>query len=178
VTILGDLDGGSLNARVTDLSSDGSIAAGVGNSVGGPQGFRWSAAGGLQGLGHLLGATDTDIDGMTADGKIIIGMDLTANGWEPFQWDSAHGIRRLIDAIQQDRGLNLAGWRFFGHSLISADGNTFIVSATNPAGAAGTFAVVVPEPGSLIGVLLLGLCLLRRSLRVQNQRRPLLAVSR
>ncbi|HMC10156.1 MAG TPA: hypothetical protein VKH44_02655 [Pirellulaceae bacterium] len=168
VRSLGDLDGGTSDARVMALSSDGSVAAGVGNSAGGPELFRWTAAGGMKGLGHLPGATNSDIGGMTADGSIIVGMDLTPNGWEPFQWDSAHGLRRLIDAVQQDRFINLLGWHFGGEPFISADGGTMIVSATNPAGVGGTFAVVVPEPGAMVGVLLWGLCLRRRWGRFQN----------
>ena len=48
---LGDLPGGLFNSQAYDVSADGSVVVGQGNSASGGEAFRWTSAG-MVGLGE------------------------------------------------------------------------------------------------------------------------------
>lgn len=50
---LGDLSGGSCESRAFDVSDDGRVVVGVSVSARGEEAFRWTAKGGMVGLGDL-----------------------------------------------------------------------------------------------------------------------------
>src|SRR5436190_21050010 len=55
LTPLGDLPGGVFDSRANAVSGDGSVVVGTSSSASGAQTFRWTAGGGMVGLGVLPG---------------------------------------------------------------------------------------------------------------------------
>ena len=61
-------DGGAVNA----VSGDGSVVVGVSGGLGG-EAFRWTAAGGMVGLGRRPGDYYSYARGVNADGSVVVG---------------------------------------------------------------------------------------------------------
>jgi probable HAF family extracellular repeat protein len=106
---LGELPGSSSQSLffggfARGISSDGSVVVGVSNSTAGDEAYRWSASGGMTGLGSLpagvpgilgfvSGATDA-----SADGSVVVGIGSnTASNLEAFRWTAGTGMVGLGD---------------------------------------------------------------------------------
>jgi probable HAF family extracellular repeat protein len=101
VQLLGDLTGGAPETAYSDakaVSHDGKTVVGQTNSLAGLQAFRWTALGGMVGLGELPGgfvrSEAADVD---ADGSVIVGSSESANGKEAFRWTAEGGMQGLGD---------------------------------------------------------------------------------
>jgi probable HAF family extracellular repeat protein len=79
---LGDLPGGPLNSNVWDVSADGSVIVGYGNTASGEAAFLWTVGDGMRNLRDLLiangatgltGWTLTQATAVSADGRTIVG---------------------------------------------------------------------------------------------------------
>src|SRR3954470_7717408 len=71
------------------VSADGSYVVGTMQSPAGAQAYRWSAAGGLQGLGDLTGGNFlSEANAVSADGLVVVGYSNSGNGDEAFRWTS------------------------------------------------------------------------------------------
>ncbi len=123
---------------VTAASSDGEFLVGDGQSVNvyPIEAFRWHQSTGYTMLGDLPGPLLASFAaGVSADGAIVVG---TANDGHQeqraFIWDEVHGMRDLQQVLEDDHGLNLAGWRFRRAVGISADGRTIAGWGYNPDG--------------------------------------------
>src|SRR5262249_51112564 len=109
----GDLAGGIFDSEGRKVSADGSIVAGTGvngNPVNGSpfggfqsESFRWTAQGGLQGLGNSIGARANSAIGISGDGSVIVGsfMDTYPIG-RPYVWTSTDGLRQLDGITEGD----------------------------------------------------------------------------
>jgi uncharacterized membrane protein len=165
---LGDLPGGIEDGNASDVSFDGSTIVGRSNSANGYEGFRWTEAGGMEPLGDLPGGLfrSTPLD-VTDDGSTIIGYSDTGIsvgvGEEAFIWDAVHGMRNLKQVLQEDHGLNLAGWTLTRANAMSADGRV-IVGDGIIGGARRGWVAVIPEPSTVViaGLGLLSLVAARR----------------
>lgn len=86
---LGDLPGGTVASLAMDVSADGKVVVGLSNS-GGPQAFRWTASGGMKGLGFLPGGNNSYAIAVSTDGSVITGWsNSTKSGGsnvEAFRW--------------------------------------------------------------------------------------------
>jgi probable HAF family extracellular repeat protein len=95
---LGDLPGGLFDSHAAAVSADGSVVVGTGRvpDIGGshPQeAFRWTASGGMQGLGDLPGGDVDSIGlGVSSDGSTVVGGSVVSSGEEAFRWTSATGM--------------------------------------------------------------------------------------
>lgn len=102
---LGDLPGGTVDSYATAVSADGAVVAGHGTSAGKPlpgggstaitnEGFRWTAAGGMVGLGSFSGSPyGSDARAVSADGSVIVGAATAANGFpRAFRWTAETGL--------------------------------------------------------------------------------------
>jgi uncharacterized membrane protein len=96
-----DIPGGPASNSAVDLSSDGSVLVGLGNSVNGIEAYRWTAATGAVGLGDLPGIPFTShSNGVSADGTIVVGHgnvlfgDAGGEGW---RWTQETGMVGLGD---------------------------------------------------------------------------------
>lgn len=161
---LGDLPGGPFNSSATAVSSDGSVVVGFSQSGYDAnlrvqsQAFRWTASGGMVGLGGLPGgelrsaAADT-----SRDGSVVVG---TAEGDVAFIWDEAHGMRAIQSVLTNLHGLDLTGWALWSAMAVSDDGLTVVGFGLNPSGSVEAWIAVIPEPSTALliglGMVLLG----------------------
>lgn len=99
-TPLGDLPGSSFESNANAVSVDGSVVVGssYGGSGPGQEAFRWTQAGGMEGLGDLAGGIYYSVArGANADGSVIVGNSYGSNGYEAFVWTEAGGMVGLGD---------------------------------------------------------------------------------
>ena len=90
---LGDLAGGSFDSSATDVSADGSVIVGYGNSVNGSEAFRWTQETGMVGLGTVPSGGSVGYSlNISADSTVIVGYDHNANRTEAFRWTQETGI--------------------------------------------------------------------------------------
>jgi len=126
---------------------------GILNGLG--QAFRWTATGGMVGLGFLPGDTQAQWLGVSADGSVVVGDSINSAqplSFHPFIWDAAHGMRSLQQVLTND-GLNLTGWTLVNAYEISADGSTIVGDGTDPGGKTEAWPAIIPEPGTGLLVL-------------------------
>ena len=76
------------------VSADGSTVVGVSESSSGREAFRWTAGGGMVGLGDLPGgAFNSDAQGVSGDGLVVVGDGVsTSMPREAFRWTSGTGM--------------------------------------------------------------------------------------
>ena len=117
--------------------------------------FRWSAATGMVGLGHLPGNVAVgEARDVSADGSIVVGIDAAHS----FVWSEATGMRDLETFLFDFYALDLGGWDLGEVRAISADGRTLVGTGTNPSGRQEAWRIqlsaFVPEPGTALLVAL------------------------
>jgi uncharacterized membrane protein len=165
------------------VSADGSTIVGEWAHLGGiGEVFVWTEQGGLVGLGDLPGGASGSYGGsLSANGRIVVGTSFTGT-WNPapdltidtttaFIWDAEHGTRSLPDALRTEYGLDLQGWELWEATAISADGTTIVGNGISPDGYWRTWIAEVPEPSSVL-YLLLSLVLASRPRRSAWADRP------
>jgi probable HAF family extracellular repeat protein len=109
---LGDLPGGRFQSRATAVSADGDVVVGVGESAAGREGFYWTPAGGMEGLGFAEAAS------VSADGAVVVGYRTRRGKIEPVRWTRGSGVETLsrddadaggaANAVSQN-GANIVG---------------------------------------------------------------------
>ncbi|MFO0973260.1 MAG: PEP-CTERM sorting domain-containing protein [Phycisphaerae bacterium] len=137
VATLIDIAPADVWGQATAVSPDGQSIAGTITHQLSPlvrEAFFWRD-GTLTLLGDLPGgATRSSAADVSGDGSIVVGTGRTSLGDEAFIWTAARGLRRVRDLLEQDYGLNLAGWQLTAANGISADGLTIAGSGVNPLG--------------------------------------------
>jgi probable HAF family extracellular repeat protein len=146
---LGDLAGGDFLSKASAVSADGSIVVGEGWSTASGEfmeAYRWSAAGGLQGLGFMT-STDTSMNlmgsqayGVSGDGSVIVGtgfagrgdplVGLDAASYQAFRWTVAGGMQGLGFLQGGDTSEALA---------VSSDGSVIVGMASTATGGLQAF---------------------------------------
>jgi probable HAF family extracellular repeat protein len=151
---LGDLPGGAHNSFADVVSADGSVIAGTATTASGTEAFRWTQATGMVGLGGLNPtALQSAATAISADGSTIYGVsDAPGIYQDVWVWTEAEGMRNFQDVLVNEYGLGveLAGWRLWNISDVSADGLVLVGNGHNPAGELEGFAIVIPEPSALL----------------------------
>ena len=77
--------------------------------------FRWTAQGGMVGLGCLPGGSNSTAHAVSSNGKVIVGGGDSASGWQLFRWTAAGGMVGLgnsnafATAVCSD-GSMIVGW--------------------------------------------------------------------
>ena len=149
--MLGELPGSGYGGGATAISADGSAVVGSSESGNGREAFRWTAAGGMEGLGdidsirvHYFFSEAYDVSG---DGRVVVGMGYAEN-YEAFVWTAAGGIQSLAELLTQDYGLDLAGRHLTRAVGVSDDGFTFSGTGVNPSGKTEAWIATIPEPAS------------------------------
>ena len=164
---LGYLDANYATSAAAGVSADGSVVVGysyrdaIGQKI---EAFRWTATGGMEGLGHLTslpGTTPYSRAGdASADGSFIVGYSRNWNsalGDHAFLWDAVNGMRDLNELLTVP-----SGWTLKYATGISDDGLTIVGYGTNPEGkteawvAQSLGTAAIPEPASMIIWGLLG----------------------
>jgi uncharacterized membrane protein len=75
-TNLGDLPGGTANTLALSISRDGQTVVGFGNyngGTGGDEGFIWTPATGIRGIGFLPGGNISQATAVSGNGQVIVG---------------------------------------------------------------------------------------------------------
>ena len=156
---LGFVPGDPQLSAASVVSADGRSVVGKSGDVGG---FRWTATGGMQGLGFLRDSDLTYTTAVSPDGKLVFGESYFDTGNEAFIWDDVHGIRSFQDLLTQGYGLTtaLAGWKLDGVAGVSLNGRVIAGNGINPDGNEEAWLIRldqpigVPEPSSLALALL------------------------
>ncbi|NNF56639.1 MAG: T9SS type A sorting domain-containing protein [Rhodothermaceae bacterium] len=111
---LGLLPGASSGTLATGISADGSTVVGWGvNSEGQTEAFRWTAGGGMVGLG-TPGGLSSYAEGVSADGSVVVGLSSVG----AFRWTEAGGMEGL--------GFIHSGDTFSRSFDVSDDGNVVV----------------------------------------------------
>ena len=150
--------GTELFSRGRGVTPDGSIIVGTAhgdNGLGGYayQGFRWTQANGMQGLGVSGPGGDmpsTAAFDITADGSRIVGAwggeTGSGTGSRAAVWDAGQGWRDLADWLILDLGLTqVADWEVLTEALaVSDDGSVIVGWGINRVGWTEGFVAMVP----------------------------------
>ncbi|HUU82548.1 MAG TPA: PEP-CTERM sorting domain-containing protein [Phycisphaerae bacterium] len=129
---LGDLPGGSsFHSVAGDISADGTTVVGRSTGVNGSEAFRWTAAGGMVGIGDLPGGDFwSGARAVSADGSVVAGSSDSSQSsascdacTEAFRWTGEGGIEGLGDFWGGDFASQATG--------ISGDGS-FVVGRGDP----------------------------------------------
>ncbi|MEQ8316215.1 MAG: GC-type dockerin domain-anchored protein [Phycisphaerales bacterium] len=150
---LGDLAGGQVVSSASGVSSfdlaGGDVANLVvsGNAEGanGPEAFRWTQAGGIEGLGDLGGSFFfSSAAGISTDGTTIIGGASAPGGIVAMRWRAATGMESLGD---------LPGGPFQSEAGgVSADGDAVVGASRSISGPLGDEAFLWTPSGGMAGL--------------------------
>lgn len=97
---LGDLPGDRFESSAAGVSADGLVVVGWSRSALGREAFRWTADGGMVGLGYLPKAgrfQETWATRVSADGSVVVGVGSILEEWEAFRWTAESGMVGLGD---------------------------------------------------------------------------------
>lgn len=141
---LGFLPGGDASAARA-VSRNGRVVVGWSKSDVGTLAFRWTESEGMLSLGELVGGdVFSSATGVSMDGGTVVGTSSTSKGMEAFIWDAHRGTRRVQDALTNEYGLNLAGWRLTSVQAVSADGCTLVGTGISPFGKLESWVAYMP----------------------------------
>jgi uncharacterized membrane protein len=141
---LGDLPGGTFASIARGVSADGSVVVGEGRSAviqGGlsqqyTEAFRWTASGGMVGLGNMTapgGSLGSVARGVSADGSVVVGQGVSVfGGFEAFRWTVSGGMVGL-GSLNPPFGRDPFG---SGAFAVSPDGGV-VVGVSEPSPASG-----------------------------------------
>lgn len=157
---LGDLAGEnansfSQNSYAVGVSEDGSVVVGYGTSDSGQEAFRWTASGGMVGLGDLAGGNFQSVAyDSSDDGSVVVGFGISASGYEEaFIWEQGSGMHSLKDLLTTVYGLDLGDWRLGRAYGVSADGQIIVGTGSHDGVMEGWVIDLnlspVPEPTSV-----------------------------
>jgi probable HAF family extracellular repeat protein len=164
VTDLGTLAGGG-NSYGRGVSADGSVVVGVSSDGNGLyQAFRWTAGGGMVGLGMLANFTLASYaNAVSADGSAVTGYSLAQGGQQAFRWLAGSGIESLgqiagstysVGLAVSNSGTVVTGFYYDGQFLPHAfawTANTGIKDFAPTSGNTAAKANTVSPDGKLIG---------------------------
>jgi probable HAF family extracellular repeat protein len=126
-----------------DVSDNGGVVVGISHL----EAFRWTAAGGIKGLGYLPGRSfgSSAAKGVSGDGKVVVGYSPSANSGttntEAFRWTSGGGMVGMGDLpggdfISEANAASADGSVIVGRSS-SANGNSEAFRWTSGGGMVG-----------------------------------------
>jgi probable HAF family extracellular repeat protein len=149
MTGLGNFSGGLFHSIAYAISADGNVIAGYSIPTSGYHAaFRWTATNGMTGLGNLPCDTWSIARATSGEGSVIVGDPQIASGDCVFIWTATRGVRRLLDMLTNDYGLNLTGWTLRSPTGVSQNGSVIVGWGINPAGQTeGWIADLTPALG-------------------------------
>lgn len=94
---LGDSAGGVGGEKAYEVSADGTVVVGCVEGLYADEAFRWTLAGGLEGLDFLSGGDTSCALGVSADGSVVVGYSAAGDEREAFRWTPSSGMSGLGD---------------------------------------------------------------------------------
>jgi len=119
---LGDPPPANGRTRAEGVSADSTVIVGFSSIDDFPEAVKWTAEDGLVVLPDLPGSSLARA--ASGDGTIIVGDG--SNASVALMWDPVHGARRIADVLQNDHGIDLAGWRLRVATAVSDDGRKIV----------------------------------------------------
>ncbi len=93
---VGDLAGGAHDSIARGVSADGAVVVGTGENATSPEGFVWTAGGGLVGIGVPGASTPfSQAVAVSADGATVAGTANNGSGGRAFRWTQGGGFSFL-----------------------------------------------------------------------------------
>ena len=112
--------------------------------------FRYTASGGMQGLGDIPGNyyVDSRANDVSGDGDVVVG-ESYANRYygvtpEAIVWTAAEGLRTVKQALSA-KGVETTGWRLQSAKAISKNGTVIVGYGINPQGRTEAWRAVLPR---------------------------------
>ena len=132
-TPLGFLSDSNFYSEARAVSNNGIVVGSSASGIRGRQAFRWTATGGLEGLGSLGGGTVRPMSyayGISADGVVIVGEDRAGVGDQAFRWTETGGMVGLGDLPgnrlrSSAQGVSADGAVVVGRGLSDSGGEAF-----------------------------------------------------
>jgi probable HAF family extracellular repeat protein len=142
----------------TGASRDGSVVVGYFNGATAREAFRWTAAGGLVGLGTLDDHHETYATGVSGNGRFVVGYteNTQTDEQSAWVWDPASGMQILQDVLVNQFAMHdVSAWTLTRAVAISDDGKTVVGRGYNPDGQtefwrAQSLVAPIPEPATLL----------------------------
>jgi uncharacterized membrane protein len=129
---------GETRSDARAISADGSKIVGHSYNGKGEEAFIWDSTNGMQGLGFLgvngSGKSYSYAKAISGDGSKVVGKSYNGSGDKAFIWDKVNGMRSLKKALNDDFGVDLAGWTLTEATGISCDGLTIVGNGIGPDG--------------------------------------------
>lgn len=148
-TLIFDQNSGGELSEAIGVTADGQWVIGAGSFANGDQAYRWSAAAGVESLGHLDPTFRGAATGISDDGAVIVGFDrpfgpaLLGQG---FIWTESTGMVNL-NTFAASLGIDTQGVTMSIPLGISADGRTIVGQGLGGGGARG-FILTIPAFGT------------------------------
>lgn len=143
LTPIGDLPGGAVLAIAHAISADKSTIVGFSESARGQEAVMWRNNT-IQSLGDFPdGFHQGYAYGVSGNGSVIVGY-YSGGGMRAFIWSARRGLRDLQQALADDYGMDLTGWRLFSAQGISDDGRTIVGYAGSPDLSTEAFRIRLP----------------------------------
>ncbi|MFT5721355.1 MAG: putative HAF family extracellular repeat protein [Motiliproteus sp.] len=145
---LGVLPDGSYGGSANAVSADGTVV--VGSSHNGidynNEAFRWTAEGGMVGLGMLDTATSGYATDVSADGAVVVGSNYTPDGDVAFRWTPDGGMVSVVDWLAS-AGVDTTGIaRVRKATAVSDDGYTLLGNSQSASYVATAFIARAGAP--------------------------------
>jgi uncharacterized membrane protein len=179
---LGELPAGRDGSTASRVSADGKVVVGqVWSSVSYPRNepFRWTADGGMVGLGLLPDFDGGGMVGLSGGGEVLVGgfyqLPITSHSMSAVIWTDKLGLFEASQYFESELGLadQLVGWRLSSATAVSRDGSVIVGLGINPQGHEEAWMVIVPEPMSDVlavsGLALAGTFYLRQGALRRNR---------
>ena len=162
---LGALPSGVIYSNISEayaVNSDGSVI--VGHASSGTEAFRWTSAGGMEGLGDLPGGSfRSRAFAVNADGSVVVGQgNSNIGGDQAFRWTSAGGMQALGNLpagfISQANAVSGDGSVVVGHGDVAGQTEAFRWTSASgmqglgdlPGGGIASRANAVNADGSIV----------------------------
>lgn len=151
---LGDLPGGDFWSEARDVSDDGSVVVGIGETATDQQAFRWKSGQGMMSLGTIGGSSGASrAFGVSGDGTRVVGNSDSNIGNQAYIWKEGQGMAGLggfFDPLDPNAPMGVI---FFSTaSAISADGSTVVGTGSSAQSGNNGQAFIWTEGAGLVGL--------------------------
>ena len=140
------------------VSADGSAVAGQGLTYSDERvAILWTEGSGIieseYSVDRMLGLGANDVSN---NGSVVVGYSYfsSEDKGEPFLWETTGSLQELDEVLENNYGLDLAGWELRSVSGVSPDGKTIVGYGINPDGNIEAWIASLDEPSGSLKVII------------------------